>query len=228
VKSLLDNRHAPITHSWGFLEISLQEAGAAAVRWAKTMFSSVETTELEASLPEALQRLLPLVIPPNRRLLLSTASPWTAYFDNGENGGDPAGFVGHLSQALHCRGLAVTCIPDAATFQHHQGTLGAVRFELYAPEPREWLNQERTITAMNEGQGWFFEATGVVQAFESSERYGAKAPKDRFTPDMLAEYCLALGIRLFDPSFYGHSGILITTGDPVPADHDAVFTQGDA
>jgi hypothetical protein len=111
-----------------------------------------------------------------------------------------------MSEHLKCRGLAVTCIPNTA-----------VRFELYAPEKREWLNLERSIAAVNDYGKWTFKVTGSVQPFEKTERYKAKAVKDRFTPELLEEYCAALEIRLFDEDFYGPPGLLIDICDPLPS-----------
>jgi hypothetical protein len=99
-----------------------------------------------------------------------------------------------------------------------KGTYGAIGFELYAPEKRDWLNLERSITVMNDRGEWTFETNGTVQPFEKPERYKAREIQDRFTSELLEEYCAALGIRLFDPDFYGPSGVLLTIADPLPPD----------
>jgi hypothetical protein len=218
MKALLDNRLAPLTHSWGFLEVPFQRAVDKAAQWTKSTFSQVEVVNFELSLVDALCSLAPLITPPRKKLLLSTKSNWVAYFDNGVNGGDPSSFVGYLSEHLECRGLAVTCIPHSVSTQDDKGSYGAVIFELYAPEKREWLNVERSITLMNDKGEWTFETNGSVQPFEKTERYNAGNVQDRFTPELLEEYCSALGIRLFDEDFYGPSGVLLKVLDPLPPD----------
>jgi hypothetical protein len=224
VKVLLNNQLAPITHAWGFLEIPFQRALDEAVAWRKSIYSDIESIRIEKSLSEALHDLEPLTTLPRKELLVPTKSQWVAYFDNGLKGGDPGSFVGYLSQRLKCRGLAVTCVPDTLTSrnQNAKGTYGSVSFVLYAPEQREWLNHERTITAMNDGGRWLFKQTGQVQAFEDTQRYQAKTVKDRFTAEMLEKYCLALGIRVFEQEFYCHSGALIIVRDPLPPKHFGV------
>jgi hypothetical protein len=219
MKALLDNRFAPITFAWGFLEIPFAQAVNEAVSWTKSIFTKVDTQHFEKPLADALGSLEPLITPPRKKLLLSTKSNWVAYFDNGIQGGDPSGFVGYLSERLKCRGLAVTCIPDTLTNKDKEkkGAYRAVRFELYAPEKREWLNLERSIAAVNDYGKWTFKTTGSVQPFEKIERYKERAVKDRFTAELLEEYCAALGIRLFDQDFYGPSGTLIEIGDPLPS-----------
>jgi hypothetical protein len=224
MKALLDNQFAPITYSWGFLESPFQVAMDETVAWRASLYSKIEVHPFEEPFADALRSLEPLVTPPRKELLLSTKSHWVAYFDNGINGGDPSSFVGYMAQRLKCRGLAVTCVPETLNSKDKKakGTYGAVRFELYAAEPREWLNHERTITAMNDGGRWIFEVTGTVQPFEKVELYKAKRVKDRFTAETLEDYCQALGVRLFDPDFYRPSGVLIEICDPLPPSHIAI------
>src|SRR5262249_22196208 len=54
------------------------------------------------------------------------------------------------------------------------------------------------------------------------EKYKAKRIRDRFTDDLLEEYCLALGIRLFDAEFYGPWGVLIEILDHLQAETTAL------
>jgi hypothetical protein len=74
---------------------------------------------------------------------------------------------------------------------------------MFAPHQTTWLNQERAVVAMNDGGSWLFSTDGTPQPFEEPESYKARRIADRFTDDMLERYCKALGIRLFDESFYG-------------------------
>jgi hypothetical protein len=217
MKTLLENRFAPLTYSLGFLETAFQPLVNETIAWQRSIFSQVEVRPIDASLSEALALLEPLITPPRKFLLLSTKSNWVASFDNGINGGDPSSFVGYMSERLKCRGLAVTCIPPRPDDDARDDAgSSAVCLVLYAPEAREWLNIERSISTENDYGEWTFKATGSVQPFEKTERYQAREVKDRFTADMLEEYCAALGIRLFDQDSYGPKGVLVTIGDPLP------------
>ena len=51
---------------------------------------------------------------------------------------------------------------------------------------------------------------------ETPEKYKSKRIRDRFTAEMLEEYTLHLGIRLFDADFYGPRGVLLRDLDPLP------------
>jgi hypothetical protein len=221
MKQLLDGKFAPLTHAWGFLEAPLQLVGDALCKWTRSNVSKVTYESFEGSLIEALLRLEPLTMPPRRKLLMQTASDWTAYFDNGSNGGDPASAVGYMAEYLKCRGLAVACVPQTLMSERKdaKGTYGAVQFQLFAPEPREFLNYERSISVANDGGRWVFNATGAVQPYEKPANYEARGIRNRFTPEILEEYCAALGIRLFAVDFYGRDAMLIKVHDPLPPHH---------
>lgn len=223
-KALLDNRFAPLTYSWGFLEAPFQQVGDEAVQWTKSIFTKVDILHFKKPLADALSSLEPLITPPRKKLLLNTQSGWVAYFDNGTDGGDPSSFVGYMSERLKCRGLAVSCIPHtfSGNDKKAKGTHRAVIFKLYAPEKRDWLNLERSISMVNDYGKWIFETTGTVQPFEKTEKYRARAVKDRFTAELLEQYCADLTVRIFDENTYGPEGILISIGDPLPSGFAAV------
>jgi len=218
MKVLLDNMMAPVTFAWGFLEADLQTAGNALLQWRQSHVKAVEMTAVAGLLQEVLHHLEPLSTPHRAELLLQTKSQWTAYFDNGAKGGDPTSAIGHLAQTMRCRGLAVTCVPHTLTQKdkNAKGTYGAVQFELFAPDRREFLNYERSVSVVHDGNRWAFSAAGNVQPYEKSAQYSAPKVRDRFTNAMLEEYCLALKIRLFDPDFYGPKGLLLRVKDPLP------------
>jgi hypothetical protein len=207
MKYLFDNQFAPITFS------PLVTVIDALSEWRKTLFAEVTTISLTKELPEALPQLEPLTLPPTTELLVATDSAWTAYFDNAANGGDPFGPISFLAETIKCCGLTVTCIPNTLSgqFGDKKGTYGAISFALFAPEPREWLNCERSVSAMNDGGRWRFDTVGIPQVFEDLKQYQAKRIKDRFTSDMLEQYCEALRIRLFGEKFYTADSLLIST-----------------
>jgi hypothetical protein len=207
---LLDNELAPLTFNWGFLEAPLQMVSDAYVRWQRKILHKVTITPLDLPLGDALRRLEPLDTGSQRILLLSTRGRWTACFDNGVRGGNQSTFVGELAERLRCRGVVCGAIPNTLTRGDRStpGTWGAVKFTLFAPEKRAFLNIERSISVINDVRGWKFNAIGTVQDFEQVDRYAGAKVADRFTPAMLEDYCRALGIDAFDESFYGGRGYL--------------------
>ena len=207
---LLDNKLAPLTFSWGFLEAPVETVNNAYVRWQKKILQSVKVSPLSLPLAEALRKLEPLDTGSQRVLFLSTKSSWTACFDNGAKGGNPFTFVGELAERLKCSGIACACVPNTLTRNDRgkSGTWGAVKFTLFGGEKREYLNIDRSVSVINDVRGWKFANIGAVQSFEQVDRYAAKRVADRFTPEMLEDYCRSFGINLFEEDFYGGPGFI--------------------
>jgi len=147
MKLLLNNRIAPLTFTWGFLDCPISNVVRAYRRWQRRILHSARVDSLDLSLAEALRKLEPLDMASSRVLFLSTKSPWTVCFDNGARGGNAATFVGHLSEILRCRGIVCRSIPNTLSKETKgkRGTWGAVQFTLYAPESRKFLHIERRL-----------------------------------------------------------------------------------
>ena len=233
---LLDDRLWPITSEIGFLEYDSDRLVAEYLVWQKEAEQEVfdpadlevegvtievydgpevepprerlppgeavfEHTIVEGGLEDALQALLPLSIGEYARVLfVPTAGPWTAYFDNGWRGTDAFPPMSHLAKRLATRGLRVVAVPPT------EGRYPASIFELYGPEDREWLNFERAISAMKDGDRWRFSVSGDPLPFEDLDRYSARRVRDRFPHELLGRYLEELGIRAFDESFYMPNG----------------------
>jgi hypothetical protein len=199
---LLDGRYAPITDAVGFLEANLPRVVAADTEW-RASLGGYQGRAISGPLPSLLDALLPLTAPLLRYLWVETSGPWTAYFDNFVLGTDTFGPISFLAQRLGCRGVAVGCREGTA----RRGA--AVSFSLYGPDPTDWLNVVRALSAVEDGGRWEWSAAGTPQPFEDTAAYGRRRVRDRLTPERLAGYCAALGIRPFDASFYGTAGHLV-------------------
>lgn len=217
---LLDNRFAPTTFGIGFLEAPLTMVSEACLSWLQGIGRPVKAIAVQGSLEELLPRLEPLLNTPRRELWIQTGSAWVAYFDNIIRRPDPGSPIGVLSQKIKCRGLIVRCIPHTRRSEAPgaKGVYRAVSFEIFLPEPRpgELLNTERWVGVVYDANRWVFHASGEIQPFESPERYKARRIVERFPPEMLVQYCSALGIRLVDPDFYGPNGVLIEDTRKLP------------
>ena len=112
---LLAPELAPLTFAWGFLEAPLGPIADTLVEWARKNSPHVATEPVRGMFPDLLRALEPLTLPQTSELLVPTRSEWTAYFDNGARGGEPANAVGALAQMLGCRGIAVMSVPDTPT-----------------------------------------------------------------------------------------------------------------
>ncbi len=218
--TLMSDRFAPITSMIGFLRCPFDEAVDGLRAWRQHLHRRVSVSSLLDGLPTLLRALEPLTgrVRP-RELLVATAGDWVAYFDCGVRGADPVSAIGYLSRALGCQGLAVTSVPHTAgTGLEVPGRYGAVQFELFGPLATDFLNYVRTVSVAYDGSGWRFDAAGTVQDFEQVDRYAARRVRDRFTSQMLAEYCAALGVRALEENFYNHRGALVESAVSISSD----------
>jgi len=212
MKALLNNERAPVTFGGGFIEISFSEYCNAFTSWWKQLKIEFETSSFEADLKEALLRLEPLQTPQNRYLITETRSRWTAIFSNSRLGSDVTSAVSYLCKTLGCRGVTIQCSPSLTKRVGNKSSIvsyAATSFTLDGPQETEWLNQIRHVSARKDGGPWIFFQRGEVQPFEQVERYDNKHIRDRFTPEMLESYCVALGILAFDATFYGAKSLLV-------------------
>jgi hypothetical protein len=214
MKALLDNRLAPVTFTWGFVESPFGQFSEAFIQWQDRLDSKcgtqTERKSFRAPLSESLLSLEPLTTPLDRYLLTETSSRWSAIFANGLRVNDVNSPVSYLPRVLGCRGLEISDTPDRSTMLA-KGIIrpyGATTFSLYGPKDADWLNRIRSIRVANDVSGWEFTAEGEVQPYEQTENYRKRKIVDRFTSEMLESYCAALGIELFNPTFYGDQCLL--------------------
>jgi hypothetical protein len=221
---LLDDRFAPITSELGFVERPAREVVDAYVSWQQDIEGKpfeppemegvivgpvsygpdvppappplprgepvFDVNELQGRLEDALAALLPLNNSPRRYAFVATDSVWTAYFDNGRRGTDAFPPMSFLARELGCRALRVVARSDAALL------------EVYGPRDTEWLNVERAVGAVLDGDRWTFVDQGARLPFEDASGYAARRIRDRFTLDTLGEYADRLGVRPLDDDFF--------------------------
>ena len=146
MKALLDNRFAPITFTWGFVESPFAQFSQAFLEWQDQLEEKSSTqSEYEsfrAPLSESLLALEPLTTPGDRYLLTETRSGWSAIFSNGLRVNDVHSSVSHLPTVLKSRGLNISCVPDRSktTDKEEVQIYGAVEFSLYGPNGNDSLN----------------------------------------------------------------------------------------
>jgi len=200
MKSLLKGHYAPITYSWGFLDAPILTVNDTLVKWRSALKRRTKVQFASGDLHDALSLLNPLETPWTKELLICTNSAWTAYFNNQSIGGDPFPPVSYVSQLLGCRSLIVSSFPD-----------GSSAFLLTGAEQTDFLNVERAVLALNDGNSrWKFSERGLPLPFEETERYTRRKIKERLDDEMLERYFAVFGIRLFDDGFYDGSHTLIS------------------
>jgi hypothetical protein len=227
VRTLLDERFAPITSSIGFLNLPISDAAEGLKEWRRA-HHEISVTRAKEGFPEVLRRLEPLTSGVRPRELLVAAGQWTAYFDNSLRGPDAVSAIGHLSRTLQCQGLAIRDIPRTVGIPGiREGRAGSIQFELFGPLKTEFLNYVRTVAVTFTGGKWVFDANGTQQDFEEVDAYGARRVRDRFTSEMLERYCQALGIDVFNADAYGPDAVFFENKVTMPT-NGIVMTLAEA
>jgi hypothetical protein len=202
VKGLLEDRYAPITEAIGFLEADFERVVETCIAW-KSSIGTFSSRRLRGDLPHILESILPLTGPLLRQAWIRTSSRWTAYLDNFVLGSDTFPPISYLSNLLGCRGMTIRSREETRA-------RGAARgLALYGVEPVDFLNLTREVRSDQDMGKWEWSATGTPQPFEELEQYSQRQIRDRLTPDMLARYSAAFGVRPFDHTFYASEAVII-------------------
>lgn len=205
-----------MTFGAGYLNVPLERAQVAMATWWKETVAprGFDQEPVDGSYPGVLMNLEPLVMMGRtREMLIECRNGWTAYFSNNARGTDAWNAVSYLCRELACHGISILNKPHTA--HGREGIAGAVRFEYFGPRQTHFLNYIRSITAAYDGRKWVFALGGQQQTFETPEAYKARSVRDRFTGDMLVDYCQKLGVSPYDESFYLNRGIVLKANRPV-------------
>lgn len=208
--TLWDDAVAPLTSAIGFLRAPIEVVADGLTQWRRAIHGSAEAERLPGGLRDHVTALAPLTagVRP-RELVVATANPeWTAVLDCGYPHGDPVSTIGHLARSLQLHGVAITSIPGSSR-PDGPAPFGARKLEMFGPVPTDFLNYVRTVSVVQDGSRWRFDANGIVQDFEDLDAYQRRRIAERFTASMLVEYAAALGLRPFDEDFYPGPSVLV-------------------
>lgn len=158
------------------------------------------------ALPELADALEPFEAPWTREVLLDCGE-WTAYLNNGIDGGDPSSASMQLCRTLGVRMLTAGHSPLRAS--GHGGT----HLWVLGPDGAPPLMYRRTIDVHANDGRWRFETSGQQMDFEAPERYTARRVRERFDRPMLVAYLAANGIRADDPSFHRPGQLIVQRVD---------------
>jgi hypothetical protein len=181
-----------MTEVW-FVEASYDDTVPAYREWMAGIDPECRLSEHRGALDALLCRLKPPVKPAGKTLLVETASPWTAVFEQSGTGAD---WVPHLAHVLRKRALRTSCSVHTTDESGSVSSYGDVAFWLFDGARDDLpLNEIRVIQANRGDAGWTWWLSGEPQPFENLDRYDERRVPRRFDRNLLVEYCLALGIR---------------------------------
>jgi hypothetical protein len=214
---LIENKFAPVTFRFGFIESSFPSLCEAFQEWFRTIDAKhglkSEFRTFAAPLEAALLSLEPLTTPADRYLLVETKSNWTVIFANGLRVNDVFSPVSYLPVRLNCRGLEVGYAPDRSKSNRKDliRKWGQTLFALYGARDTDWLNRIRSLAVAHDVDGWSFSESGDIQPFEETDAYKKTRIQERFTREMQERYCKALGVELNRLEFYGPRSFAVRT-----------------
>ena len=118
-----------------------------------------------------------------------------------------------MTKKITCRGLVIS---SKLNINDPWGTL--IQFILYKSLVTGSSEIKRKIELGYDGR-WEFNTYGDPLPFEQVDIYNARRKRDRFSPEIVEEYCLALGIRINDENFYGPKGYYLHEDTTMPPDY---------
>ncbi len=127
---------------------------------------------------------------------------WTAYLNNGLNGGDPSAIAPVLARAL-----GATCVTAVHIARYGSGHAGT-QLILAGPGGEPPLMYLRSLATHCEDGRWSWYESGAIQPFERPERYSARLKRDRLDRALLVDYLAALGLDVDDQSFYRRAWVM--------------------
>ncbi len=120
-----------------------------------------------------------------------------------------------VGESLDVSAYFVCNVPNTISRDQRSGAYGGRILEFRKPE--DPYGQEPTfyVGVINDAGRWCFYRYGEERSFEDKKAYKARRKRDRFTVEMLVEYCRELGIPVYDRSWYSENIITIHTS-PLP------------
>lgn len=191
---------APAGLSIGFLRADFSEVAQAFTSWRQGLGQVLEVAN--ASVSSTIADIEPFQAPWTREVLFD-CGPWTAYLNNGIDGGDPTASAPHVANLLGVDLFVALHAP------RHDPGHASTQLWVIGPSGTPPLMYRRSICADCVDGQWSWRENGAPLPFERVERYSARRIRDRLDRPMLIDYLEANEIHADDPGFYGH-GVTFT------------------
>jgi hypothetical protein len=188
------DKWSPVTNDFLIVNAPIDRAVAAYSNWMKRLGFAFTKTISDVDLDNAFASLAPLANSQHRKLFVCAGRDWTAFFQNGIQGSDPAAHGHQLARELDAIGMRVCVTPPAYQWQ-------AVMWEVYAPRRTggDEFGYRRALAVANDGGKWVFINSGVPFPFERQDRYVAPRKRDRLDRQMLEAYLCECAVNPFQP-----------------------------
>jgi hypothetical protein len=207
---ILNDKYAPITNSFGFIEGGIEEIVEKFLNWRRIIktlnpqcLSIDEKKVSENSLGEIIHHLTPLNYgEANRYLFIPTKSNWVAYFDNCYKGTDN-GVIYHFPTLTQKRGIIFhrTIFSQKKIDNKWVGDIGSLGFSIY--QPQDGISRVRRYVNLMKDMGkWSFEQYGEPLLIENIEKYHERQKSQRFSTSDLIRILNYFDIDLLSDNFF--------------------------
>lgn len=224
-----DNKFAPLTDGFGFIEIDLESALKKYLEWItpqiekRIKMSEIEkgwndyneklpkVTKFEGSFEELINASLPFFYP-QKTILFETKSNNIGYLENIRD--TEIRRIGIIANNINALKQSIGVRAWGNSFGKIANGWGGGTFILF-----EGNDFKRSIE-LTDQEKWQFDQGGEPLPFEDTEKYKEKFARNRFTPEMLQKYLLHYKIDYFNDDFYMPEGskayIIEHIRDPYP------------
>jgi hypothetical protein len=146
--------------------------------------------------------------PGNKFLLVETKNGWATLFCNAfyDSVGMPASYAADKLCVSH---YVVCNVPTTISHDQRSGAYGARKLEFRTANNPITEEPVFGVHLINDAGRWCFYRYGKKQPFENERAYRSFRKTDRFTANMLATYCMELGIPVYDRNWYSDNAIVI-------------------
>lgn len=153
------------------------------------------------SFPYGMRILGPMEAPWTRELVVRCGR-WTAYLNNGLNGGDLTAVAPAVARMGGWRCVGAQHMP-----RYGPGH-AATQLWIQGPDGDPPLGYVRTLAAHASDGRWKWHESGGLQPFEEPSSYTRPRVRDRLDRPRLVSYLHKLGIRVDEPDFFGEGVVL--------------------
>jgi hypothetical protein len=144
---------------------------------------------------------------PGRVAFIPLKDGWTIYTDNVMLGADPAGILWSWARQGY------QALDASSKSSSDQYNVSLVVYETDDPP-----SVRRTISCSRDYNNWEFSMEGEPFGFEEVAAYTRRVKRERFTPEMLERYLLALGVPPLNATNIDFPGALILENLSKPSD----------
>ena len=225
---LLAGRWLPVTKRLSFVAATLEQTVETFMAWrgrweAEERGYPMRIRQVYGDLEALLDQLEPLItVQPLKTLFIPTTpvdgQPYTCVLEDSAEGADNSIVFGLVTRGL--RAIAVSSAPATMGLRGLGGQwYGMHKLGIYWPDSSVRRGANGRVVGIGHFEShrrWDFIDMGPVQAFERTERYGARKVTDRFDQELLIEYVAQLGLRPFDADFYApdRHGVIVEATHP--------------